>query len=159
MAPSQQKRITAQRVSPGMLLHTFKWLTISFIVPPTPHHSYSLFYYFFRFVSARAALLSGRLPIRTGFYTNNAHARDGGFSLRVGFPIMFVTMRGCQFQLSKYFSSKELQSLQNPFAKKMMHHIHMRPDKRVRYAVLTGRLLKKMSFIDFWMEGVGNVCA
>ena len=27
--------------------------------------------------SARAALLSGRLPIRNGFYTTNAHARNG----------------------------------------------------------------------------------
>ena len=27
--------------------------------------------------SARAALMSGRLPIRNGFYTTNAHARNG----------------------------------------------------------------------------------
>ena len=26
---------------------------------------------------ARAALLTGRLPIRNGFYSENAHARDG----------------------------------------------------------------------------------
>jgi len=26
---------------------------------------------------ARAALLTGRLPIRNGFYTTNAHARNG----------------------------------------------------------------------------------
>ena len=26
--------------------------------------------------AARAALLTGRLPIRNGFYTTNAHARD-----------------------------------------------------------------------------------
>ena len=28
---------------------------------------------------ARAALLTGRLPIRNGFYTTNAHARNGTF--------------------------------------------------------------------------------
>ena len=27
---------------------------------------------------SRAAMLSGRLPIRNGFYTTNAHARNGG---------------------------------------------------------------------------------
>lgn len=27
--------------------------------------------------TARAALLTGRLPIRNGFYTTNAHARNG----------------------------------------------------------------------------------
>ena len=27
--------------------------------------------------AARAALLTGRLPIRTGFYTTNGHARNG----------------------------------------------------------------------------------
>ncbi len=27
--------------------------------------------------SARASLMSGRLPIRNGFYTTNAHARNG----------------------------------------------------------------------------------
>ena len=29
--------------------------------------------------TARAALLTGRLPIRNGFYTTNAHARNGKF--------------------------------------------------------------------------------
>ena len=29
------------------------------------------------FILARAALLTGRLPIRNGFYTTNAHARNG----------------------------------------------------------------------------------
>ena len=29
---------------------------------------------------SRAAMLSGRLPIRNGFYTTNAHARNGGLS-------------------------------------------------------------------------------
>lgn len=28
-------------------------------------------------IAARAALLTGRLPIRNGFYTDNAHARNG----------------------------------------------------------------------------------
>jgi len=27
--------------------------------------------------AARAALLTGRLPVRNGFYTTNAHARNG----------------------------------------------------------------------------------
>lgn len=28
-------------------------------------------------MTARAALLTGRLPVRNGFYTTNAHARNG----------------------------------------------------------------------------------
>ena len=31
---------------------------------------------------SRAAMLSGRLPIRNGFYTTNAHARNGTIMLR-----------------------------------------------------------------------------
>lgn len=31
--------------------------------------------------TARAALLTGRLPVRNGFYTTNAHARNGTLSL------------------------------------------------------------------------------
>ena len=30
---------------------------------------------------SRAAMLSGRLPIRNGFYTTNAHARNGGLAI------------------------------------------------------------------------------
>lgn len=35
---------------------------------------------------ARAALLSGRLPIRNGFYTNNDHARNGETKLDLSVP-------------------------------------------------------------------------
>lgn len=33
--------------------------------------------------TARAALLTGRLPVRNGFYTTNAHARNGNL------PVLF----------------------------------------------------------------------
>ena len=33
--------------------------------------------FFYSFSTARAALLTGRLPIRNGFYTTNDHARNG----------------------------------------------------------------------------------
>ena len=36
---------------------------------------FSLFVFFI--LTARAALLTGRLPIRNGFYTTNGHARNG----------------------------------------------------------------------------------
>ena len=54
-------------------------------------------------LTARAALMSGRLPIRNGFYTNNAHARDCKFPskfwscLPMGLPKMLVMMSECQF--------------------------------------------------------------
>lgn len=44
------------------------------------------------FCVARAALLTGRLPIRSGFYTTNGHARNGrlqgGLPDLVGFPMV-----------------------------------------------------------------------
>lgn len=49
------------------------WLTIYFIF----WNSGLSFLIFFFVLIARAALLTGRLPIRNGFYTTNAHARNG----------------------------------------------------------------------------------
>ena len=54
-------------------------------------------------LTARAALMSGRLPIRNGFYSTNAHARNGEFPFKLwsclpmGPPKMLVTMSECQF--------------------------------------------------------------
>ena len=64
-----------------------KWLQrewffrISTLQIPSVHHVcyidvvVSLLIYII--ILARAAMLSGRLPIRNGFYTTNAHARNG----------------------------------------------------------------------------------
>ena len=40
-------------------------------------YRYKLLLLLWLYLLARAALMSGRLPIRNGFYTTNAHARNG----------------------------------------------------------------------------------
>lgn len=41
----------------------------------------TMFLFFFCLHTARAALLTGRLPIRSGFYTTNGQARNGACAL------------------------------------------------------------------------------
>lgn len=42
-------------------------------------------------LTARAALLTGRLPIRNGFYTTNAHARNGQYTFVFMHCVVFET--------------------------------------------------------------------
>ena len=49
--------------------------------------------FFFLFL-ARASLLTGRLPIRNGFYTTNAHARNGRRAL-----VLHTLLEICKFEM------------------------------------------------------------
>uniref|UniRef100_A0ACB8EB03 Uncharacterized protein n=1 Tax=Sphaerodactylus townsendi TaxID=933632 RepID=A0ACB8EB03_9SAUR len=65
---------------------------------------------------SRAALLTGRLPIRNGFYTTNAHARNGtcfsSYRPPLSFGTLLLVLAGLWIQA--LFSSTDLFSLHTP---------------------------------------------
>ena len=61
---------------------------------------WSKLFYFFVILTARAALLTGRLPIRNGFYTTNDHARNGQFTFMFMHCVVFeVPVSNAWFKL------------------------------------------------------------
>lgn len=66
-------------------------------------------------ITARAALLTGRLPIRNGFYTTNAHARNGQYS-HVGYMCRLrVFVMGLSIVPAEIISKQ----IQSTFSRKM----------------------------------------